>query len=235
MKKIFFILILFSFLGTNSFSQRKPQNIQNFDDDPMHFGFWLGYTHSSLTATRKANYISQDTLYSTTPIPTGSFVVGPMMSLNLNQNIHFRTGLFLAFQDRSMEYNFWIEDTIETFTKKINSVYTEIPLQLKLRTNRIGNVAFYGVAGIKVGYDWSSDIKVEDKGNYDDLLKIKRFNFAYQVGGGIDFFLTYFKFGIELRLDLGINDVLYQSDNHFTSPFEKLKTQMWQLSFTFEG
>lgn len=234
MKKIVLmsLIVLFGFQG---FSQKKPINIQNFDADPIHYGFWLGYTHSSLLTTRKADYTFKDSLFSTTPIRTGSFVVGPMMSLNFNQNVHLRTGLFLSFQDREMDYVFWIKDTTELFKKKVNSVYTEIPLQLKLRTNRIENIAFYGIVGLKAGYDWSSNIKVEDKFTYEDVLKIKRFNFAYQVGGGIDLFLQYFKFGIDLRLDIGINNILEQTNNYYSSPFEKLRTQMWQLSFTFEG
>ena len=235
MKKIIYITFFIILLGTNCFSQRNPQNIQNFDDQPYHFGFWLGYTHSSVIINRKADYSFQDSLYSINPNQVGSFVVGPIISLNFNQNIHLRSGLFLSFQDRTVDYVFEIKDTTELFNKRLNSVYTEIPLQLKLRTNRIGNVAFYGIGGAKIGYDWSSKIKIQDKLNYDDLLKLKRFNLAYQVGGGVDFFLPYFKFGIELRTDIGINNILYQSNNFYTTPIEKIRSQMWQLSFTFEG
>jgi len=76
---------------------------------------------------------------------------------------------------------------------------------------------------------------VRDDFNYEDVLKIKRNNFAYSLGGGIDFYLTYFKFGIDLRMDFGINNVLEKTNTFYSSPLEKLKTRMWQLSFTFEG
>ena len=135
-----------------------------------------------------------------------------------------------------MEYLFWQNDTTELYIKKIRSVYTEFPLQFKFVTNRVNNIAFYGFVGGKYGVDWSSNINVKQQpGSFKNVLKIKRSNMAYSVGGGLDFFMPYFKFGIDLRLDMGFNNVLIQDETYFSSPLEKLRTRMWQLSFTFEG
>ena len=90
-------------------------------------------------------------------------------------------------------------------------------------TNRINNVAFYGTLGGKYGVDWSSNINVKEQFDYKDVLKIKRSNVAMSVGGGVDFFLQYFKFGIDLRLDMGINNVLVPNKTYFSSPLEKLR------------
>jgi hypothetical protein len=229
---IFGVLLLVSIIVR---SQNKPLNLPNFTKSSYHFGFWLGYTQSAIVPTRKPNYTFNDSLISMTPLSIGSFAVGPMGSISLHKNIKVRAAILLSFQDRSVDYVFWIKDTTEVFNKKLSSVYVEFPVQIKFVTNRINNVAFYSTIGAKYGYDFSSNISVRDDFNYEDVLKIKRNNFAYSLGGGIDFYLTYFKFGIDLRMDFGINNVLEKTNTFYSSPLEKLKTRMWQLSFTFEG
>ena len=235
MKKVVILCLLIMFVGKDSFSQDKPLNIPNFAKSKYHWGFWLGYTQSSLIATRKADYTFQDSLISVTPESIGSFAVGPMSSISFNENVKLRMAILLSFQDRNMNYVFTDNGENELYIKKLRSVYTELPLQLKFVTNRINNTAFYGIVGGKAGVDWSGNINVKEQFDYDDVLKIKRMNFAYSVGGGVDFFLEYFKFGIDLRLDIGINNVLVKNKTFYSSPLEKLRTQMWQISFTFEG
>ncbi len=235
MKKLVVISLLLLFVGKDSFSQTKPLNIPNFAKSRYHWGFWLAYTKSSLITTRKADYTFQDSLISVTPESIGSFAVGPMGSVSFNENVKLRLAILLSFQDRNMNYVFLQDGENVDYVKKLRSVYTEMPLQFKFVTNRINNVAFYGMAGGKFGIDWSSNINVKEQFDYDDVLKIKRMNYAYSVGGGVDFFLEYFKFGIDLRLDIGINNVLIKNKTYFSSPLDKLRTQMWQLSFTFEG
>ena len=123
----------------------------------------------------------------------------------------------------------------EVFDKKVNSVYTEFPLILKLRTDRINNFALYATGGAKYGYDWASQIGVKESFDFDDIVKIKRSNFAWTVGGGIDFFLPYFKFGIDLKYDFGFNDVNVKNGTFFSNPIQRMETQSWRIAFTFEG
>ncbi len=235
-KKQIIILLSFLFLFASiAKSQNKPLNLPNFTKSKYHWGFWLGYTQSAIVPTRKPNYSFSDSLISMTPVSIGSFAVGPMGSITLHKNIKIRTAILLSFQDRNVNYVFWRNDTTELFEKKLSSVYVEFPVQFKFVTDRINNVAFYATMGGKYGYDFSSNINVKDEYDFDDVLKIKRSNIAYSLGGGVDFFLEYFKFGIDLRMDFGINNVLEQTNTFYSSPLDKLKTRMWQLSFTFEG
>lgn len=234
-KKLILFILFVVLLTVSAVSQNKPLNIPNFAKSRYHWGFWLGYTQSSLVPTRKADFDFSDSLVSLTPVSIGSFAVGPMGSISFSENVKMRLAILLSFQDRNMEYVFIQDGARETYLREVRSVYTEFPLQLKLVTNRINNVAFYGTLGGKYGVDWSSNINVKEQFDYKDVLKIKRSNVAMSVGGGVDFFLQYFKFGIDLRLDMGINNVLVPNKTYFSSPLEKLRTQMWQLSFTFEG
>lgn len=227
----FFYLI---FIFSNSLSQReKHKNLSNFDNYTYHFGFDISFTNSSFYIDREPNF--SDSLLYIDPIMNQAFSFGPIFSIDFNKNVHLRTGIKTCFQDRIIYFGFLILDSIQEFKKEVRSVYSEIPLELKLRTDRINNYALYVKGGIKYGYDWASKISVKEKFDYDDIIKIKRSNYAYSVGGGIDFFLTYFKFGIDLKLDVGINNALVKNNTLFSNPIKKMRTQMWQVSFTFEA
>ena len=66
-------------------------------------------------------------------------------------------------------------------------------------------------------------------------MKIKRHDFAYEVGGGFDFFLEYFKFGIELKLSTGLRDLNVYDHSFYNEPITNLRSKVWWESITFEG
>ena len=234
MKNTLIYIFIFASLGVIA-QKRNPIRLQNFDDRRYHYGFVLAYTNSNFLIDEKANYSFSDSLVSINSIKQSAFAVGPTASLNLTRNWRVRTGLYLSFQDRMLHYQFVVDDSLTLFPKEVPSVYLEVPLHFKLRTDRINNFAVYTVFGGKYGRDMTSRKDIQVNMDFEDIVKIKRTNIAYEVGGGMDFFFEYFKFGIELKLAIGLNNVLINNGTFFANPIEKLRTQMWQLSFTFEG
>ena len=108
---------------------------------------------------------------------------------------------------------------------------------VKFRTDRINNFAAYIIGGARFGLDMSSSEEVK---NYsatleDQIVKTSKSDYGLEIGGGFDFFLEYFKFGVELKLGLGLKNMLIQENLKFSSPIESLRSKVWTLSFTFEG
>jgi hypothetical protein len=60
----------------------------------------------------------------------------------------------------------------------------------------------------------------------------------YEFGAGMDFYLTYFKLSVELKLSTGLRDVIVNEvvpqHPEFKNAIEKMKSQIWVLSFHFE-
>ena len=108
---------------------------------------------------------------------------------------------------------------------------------MKFRTDRIGNWAVYGITGIRFGIDMASnkDVDNESAALGDQIIKLKKTDFGLEVGGGMDFFLQYFKFGIELKLGVGMMNVHLKENTQFDNPIERLRSKVWTLSLTFEG
>ena len=93
------------------------------------------------------------------------------------------------------------------------------------------------MAGGRFGLDMTSNKDVENSSASlkDQVIKITKPDYGFEVGGGIDLFLEYFKFGVELKLSTGLKNVIIQENTKFSTPIDRLRTKMWTLSFTFEG
>ncbi|HAH59769.1 MAG TPA: hypothetical protein DCL86_16640, partial [Bacteroidales bacterium] len=55
-----------------------------------------------------------------------------------------------------------------------------------------------------------------------------------EMGAGFDFYTTFFKFGIELKMSYGLTDILRREGNIYTGGFDDLRSKLFLLSFTFE-
>jgi hypothetical protein len=124
-----------------------------------------------------------------------------------------------------------------TYDKVVSSFYIDLPIIVKYRTDRINNFAAYVIGGGQLSRDMASQEKVKNElASFEDqVVKIERLDYLINAGGGFDFFLPYFKFGIELKMVYGLNNLLIQDNTRFSSPIESLKSRNFVLSFTFEG
>jgi hypothetical protein len=119
--------------------------------------------------------------------------------------------------------------------KRTEAVNLDLPLLLKYRTDRLGNFAAYTLVGIKYSRDFQSQEDVNQQLQSDNILRLQAGNFAADVGGGVDFFLPFFKFSIQATTEHGLINVLIPDDSDYANPLEFLKTRSFVLSFCFEG
>ena len=121
------------------------------------------------------------------------------------------------------------------FLKPVESTYLEFPLLLKLRSDRINNFAVYLIAGGKYSMDMASQKDVNQAIDDEIVIKLRRTDHSAEIGGGVDMFLPYFKFGLELKLGVGIPNLLIDDNTRFSSPIESLRSKTYMFTFTFEG
>lgn len=237
MKKLFVIFLLFVIVGKGYSQQMK--NLYDFDEARMHFGFVLGYNKADFYLDKKAEYgTSKDTLMVLEVEPKPGFNLGIVSSLNLTPNLKIRLVPSLSFQERVIEYTYFKQpDSSEFWKKEVQPVFLDFPLLIKFRTNRINNFAAYIIGGGRFGFDMSSseDVKNSSASLADQIVKTSRADYGLEIGGGMDFFMEYFKFGVELKLGTGLKNMLIQENLKFSSPIESLRSKVWTLSFTFEG
>ncbi|MCC6937170.1 MAG: PorT family protein [Flavobacteriales bacterium] len=231
---------LFIALGIGAQAQSggrvKMENLPNFDLHRFHFGFLLSYNTSDFFVKLKSGVPFTDSLLVLDHQRQPGFNLGIVASLNMNKNWSLRFLPTLSFQERILQYEFRRSDGRSVFFQKpIESTYLEFPVLLKLRSDRINNFAVYVIGGGKFGIDMASQKDVNNALDDDIVVKLAKYDYGAEIGGGVDMFLPYFKFGIELKGSFGIPNLIIDDATRFSNPIESIRSKTYILTFTFEG
>lgn len=238
MKKGVFILLMFN--SINGFSQKeKPMNYRRFDERTLHFGFMLGFNSASFTAYPLEDAYALYGLKSLVINSQPGGQVGIVSTLKLGTPVvRLRFLPSLSFQERAIEYTYTNPDPTQTFDLKaeerVNSTNLDFPLMFQFRTLRYNNFASY----VLLGGQYSIDLQSQQDASQsfiDPFIKIKKHDLQGQVGGGVEFFAPYFKFGIELKYSHGLINSFIQDNTPPSKPIDLMYNRVWWVSFIFEG
>lgn len=236
-RSVIVLLVSTLLLAASGYAQSNArENIPNFDSRMYHFGFLLSANSSSFFIDYKPDFSFNDSLLGIENVPQAGFNLALLASFNPIKNVNLRFVPGLSFQDRGLNYTYLRDgNKVETFLKRTESVWLQFPVMLKLRTNRVGNFAAYGLIGGCYGIDMQSQKDVSEAIAGKIVVKLEKTDITLDAGGGLDFFLPYFKFGIEMKTGFGMKNVLIQEGNQFTDPISNMRTRTFVLSLCFEG
>lgn len=210
------------------------QNLPRFDNRLIHFGFTLGFNKMDFSVERNPAYA--DTMLSILAEPQWGFQIGIISDLRLASHFNLRFVPSLSFGDRTISYTIKTPPNSSTailvYDKKAESTFLDFPLYFKYKTDRLTNVRAYALFGGRYSYDLASQSK--KKGDEELLLKINPNNLYGEIGAGVDFYLEYFKFGIELKMSYGLNDIITKDGTVFSESISSLRSKIFWISFTFE-
>ena len=177
--------------------------------------------------------------------PEYGFTVGIVGDLRLGQYYDLRFIPSLSFGERVIDYKVnaldyegdnIVRDSIINMDKRIPSTYIDFPLMVKYKSKRYNNVRGYLIGGVKYSMDLASlsDARQEEESPNNILVKLKRHDFAFEIGVGFDYYLSFFKFGTEIKMSYSPVDPLDREGNMYTESIGSLSSKYFQLSFTFE-
>lgn len=220
-------------LAHNAIAQ-AGKNYPEFDRKNFHFGFALGVNTADFHYALRADSLTADSLTGITIRKQPGFNLGIISSWNIHETLSMRFVPSLSFQERLFQYSYVDKGVQKIKENRLESTTLDFPVMLKLRTKRLTNFAAYAIGGFQYSLDLASQKDV-DQSQGEPIVKIQQHDFSYQVGGGFDFWMPYFKFAIELKLSNGIKNVVIQDNSFFMDPLSSLKTKVWWFSITFEG
>ncbi|HET6992022.1 MAG TPA: porin family protein [Bacteroidia bacterium] len=239
-----FCLFLFATLfASGLFAQggsQKPENRANYYGQKVNFGFYLGINRTNFDITPVNNWqsIAGDSLKTILSSPSTGFNLGIVSELRIHEYVTLRFLPDIAFGQRNLEYHFEGNDTFD-IQKKVESTFLDFPLDAKIRSKRFGNFAAYMLGGGKYTLDLASQKDVNNTGLplAQQVVKLAKNDWAVEAGAGVDFFLPYFKFGIELKASLGLRNMLVRDPGPsiLSSTIDSLHSKVFLISFTFEG
>ena len=214
-------------------TKRGLPNLPKYDRKLFHFGFTLGVNFSDFVVGQRDQTSSQDTVYVAESVSQPGFNLGIVTDLRVGRYFNLRFIPGIAFVGRKMDYTQLVDDTIPIVTTKpTESVFFDFPLYFKFKSRRLGNFRAYILAGGKFRIDMSSQEKVED--TKEQLLKLKKFDYTYDMGVGADFYLEFFKLGIEAKVSFGLNNFLVDDGTIYSNSIKSLNSKTFLLSFYFE-
>ena len=228
-----FLLLNFSF-SWGQFNENAVLNIPNDDKLPLNWGYFVGlnqfdYQISYLNPNYNTNS-SEEVTEILVQKSTG-FNVGLIGEMRINELLDLRLEPGFYSGKTTLESNIE-KDSI----REIKSTYINVPLLLKFSANRIGNWRPFIVGGPYAAINLSSNENSIDDNN-SGTFKVKKWNYGYQIGVGIDVYLSYFKFTPSIRgvfslTDDAIRDADPQSP--WTANIHKMRSRGVFLVLTFE-
>ena len=209
-------------------------NLANYYDEKLHFGFTIGVNRTNFQIQSAEHFERFDSLKWVHSSPKLGFNLGIVSELRLHKYITLRFVPNLSFAERNLEYYFEGHDTIVR-KRSIESTFINFPLDLKLRSKRLGNFGAYILGGGGYSLDLASKRKVQNTSGDDAIVKLKRDDFSYEFGAGAEFYLQYFKFAIEGKMSMGTKNLLIKDNTIYSNSIDKLNSKIFLISITFEG
>lgn len=244
MKKIYcisFLCISCTFLN----AQRRPlyhelskvprvQNYQEIDLRPMHFGFSLGINTMDFTIKQSLSNMMADSLFADVPKLYPGFNINIITDFRIADywSVRFLPGLI--FGQRNIVY--WKNGEKVDADMKLESNLLDFPIMIKYKAKRIQNYRPYAIAGGSIRVDMAAKKKYDESEAV--FVKLKKLDYYYEVGLGIDYYLEYFKFSTELKLSVGLRDILTDTPEprhpEYVRGIERMFSNVLQFSMHFE-
>jgi hypothetical protein len=236
-RRVIYIVLslVFSLLHLSLSGQKqKPKNESWYDEKPIHFGFSLGFNAMDFRITPSQDFLASDSLYPEVSKLNPGINIQIVTNLRPGKYFDIRFLPGVSFGQRNIRY--YKDQVLYNDHQRLESSFLEFPLLLKFKGERLNNVRPYVIGGFNYRYDLAA------KKDFDDekpvYIRIKKPDLYYELGAGLDFYLPYFKLSVELKMSTGMSDVLIkeQAPGHpeFVNAIEKMKSQIWILSFHFE-
>jgi hypothetical protein len=163
---------------------------------------------------------------------TPGFAVGFISRYSLTEHLEARLTPALVFADRELSYTF--NNPADNTVRQVQATTVDVPLLLKIKSDKVGNVRAYLIGGVK--YSMAISKQKEDL-NQDFLQRkiLNTRNFAsYEAGIGCDIYFEYFKMSPELKIANSMGNLLVQGTNPLSSPIDKLFLHQIMFSLHFE-
>lgn len=198
-KRVVVILLIFIVNNINAQKRDIVTYKQNWDKQTVFWGYFLGINQKDY----KITYQYDGTFIKVTP--SMGFEVGLIGDLRLHKNLNLRIEPGLSSNTKELAFTSISgkQDSI----RDVNATYLRIPLLLKFSTDRLNNFRPFLIGGVSYDYNFSSNQDNPDD-NEAGEFRMKKNNFTYEIGVGVDFYLPYFIFSPSIRGVFAINNEL---------------------------
>lgn len=221
------------FFSCTLYAQKKDrvEYLPTEDQRDLHFGYYLGMNKKSFKVAYKLPNSFVDVEEAL------GFNIGLVVDYRLNKHLNLRFEPGLSSNTKILTFsNPVIPNNDIDRVREVPSTYLRIPILLKFSTDRLDNVRPFVIGGFSYDFNFSSN-----QGNVDDnfqgQFRMKKSNFMYEIGFGVDLYLYFFKFSPSIRGIFAINNEIVPdnvSSSPWTLPIDYFGTRGVFINFTFQ-
>ncbi|GEP91077.1 hypothetical protein CTE07_27220 [Chitinophaga terrae (ex Kim and Jung 2007)] len=213
-------------------AQQTNLNMLDHDAKPYYFGITLAANQSYFKLEHSPAFLATDSIMIAEPMKTMGFNLGLLANARLTEHFDLRFNPQLVFASKNLYYRDTYPKPQDT-EKKIESILLSFPVQIKFKSDRIGNMRVYTIGGLKYDYDLSSNARLR---RADDLVKIRKGDYGYELGAGFEFYFESFIFSPEFKISNGFGNVHVKDPNlRYSNVVDKLQSRMIVFSIHLEG
>jgi hypothetical protein len=233
--------LLLIFVAGTAFGQvpRKTRwvekNNPNYDDRKLTYGFLIGLHTTAYRIKYSDRFVTPefDNLYAVEPTWSPGFALGFIVNYKLADFFDFRITPTVGFYEHRLTYRY--TNVLPTEPKSseqiIETTVVELPILIKYKSERRGNIRMYMVGGLKPGVEASGKNKIE---NATSELEIKGASLNVDFGFGFDMYYPLFKFSPEIRFSKGLTDMIDNPMNPFAQPLDRISTNTITVYLLFQ-
>jgi hypothetical protein len=232
--KIIALILVMLCISEMGFAQKKRwvnKNNPNYDERKLSYGILIGLHTTAYQIKYSERFVTPalDNLYAVEPGWSAGFSLGFIVNYRVTDLLDFRITPKVAFYEHTLRY-LYTDDT-PTEEKLVETTMVELPLLLKYKSERRGNIRMYMIGGVKPGLEASGKKAVE---NASSNLGISGTNLSLEGGFGFDLYYPLFKFSPEIRFSRGIINILENTTNQYGLPLERVNTNTITLYLLFQ-
>ncbi|HWC52528.1 MAG TPA: outer membrane beta-barrel protein [Chitinophagaceae bacterium] len=232
-----FLLFGLFFFSQTSLAQKNITDLNLWDHDskPFYFGITLGTNLARFQVDQHPKFLQDDSVYTAEPLNSGGFSLGLSATARLTNRFQARFNPQLIFMERDILYKLKYPDFDGTtdVSKKIESVLVTFPFQIKLQSDRIDNFRVYVFTGIKGDIDLASNARAKKA---DDLVKIDKYDYGFELGLGFNFFFESFILSPEIKISNGIRNIHSRDPNLiYSNVLDRIQSRMIAICIHIEG
>jgi hypothetical protein len=219
-----------------AFAQRQELYQTEHDSKAYYFGITLGFDLSRFQVDQHARFLQDDSVYIAEPLNSGGFQMGLLATTRLSPRFEFRFNPQLIFTEKNLYYKLKYADPFEdtdSVTKKVQSVITSFPFQIKFFSDRIGNFRVYMLGGVKADIDLASNARSK---RADNMVKIQKYDFGIEAGIGCNFYFPSFILSPEIKISNGLKNIHSRDENLiYSSVLDRITSRMIVFCIHLEG
>ncbi len=209
-------------------------NMAEHDQKAYYFGITFGFNYSMFRFNYNKSFAETDTFKNITSRFGPGFNLGLMGNLRLSNFVDLRFVPSLVFAEKPVSLIARSSVGNDSgVSRSVESIYMQLPLQLKFKSDRIKNFRFYAIGGGKFDIDLAANARSRRP---DEFIKVKPFDLGFELGVGFEFYYPNFIFSPEIKISQGLINAQYKDGRiPLSNAIDNMTTRMIVISIHLEG